>query len=160
MLTTPPTWVEEAGCGQELTETGGGGGGAAAAGVLWRNEAGRGGKQNPEKWQIGRPNALRVGLEGWGRRARMSQGRAGWVWVEIQGWRTTCCLPELCYHKACFQRLHPTDGGRKTRREGREERTEQQACKQRDGQQVKEKGGKRKRRKEEQRREGAEKRSR
>lgn len=26
-------------------------------------------------------------------------------------WRTTCCLPKLCYHKVCFQRLNPTDGG-------------------------------------------------
>lgn len=104
-----------------LTEKGGGG--AAGAWVLWRNEAGRGGKQNPAKWQIGKPNALKVGLEEKGRKAMMSQGLGVWVWVEIQVWRTTCCLPERCYRKACFQRLNPTDEGSedKTRRDRRKE---------------------------------------
>lgn len=107
-----------------LTEKGGGG--AAGAWVLWRNEAGRGGKQNPVKWQIGKPNALKVGLEEKGRKAMMSQGLGLWVWVEIQGWRTTCCLPELCYRKECFQMLNPTDEGSEdeTRRDRRKERTE------------------------------------
>lgn len=83
----------------------------------WRNGAGRGGKQNPATWQIGRPNALKVALEEWGRKEKMSQGLAVWVWVEIQARRTTCSLPELCYHKVCFQRLNPTDEGSRTGRD-------------------------------------------
>lgn len=101
-----------------------GGGGAALAGAPWRNEAGRGGKQSPARWQSGKPNALKVGLEEWGRKAMMSQGLAGWGWVEIQVWRTTCCLPELCYRKARCQRLNPPMKEARTRQDGREERTE------------------------------------
>lgn len=125
-----------------------GGGGAAVAWAQWRNEAGRGGKQNPATWQIGRPNALKVGLEEWGRKEKMSQGLAVWVLVEIQAWRTTCSLPELCYRKACFQRLNPTDQGSRTGRDETEGRKEwnKESCKQKGRQQGKrEKGGRNRR---------------
>lgn len=73
--------------------------------------------------------------------------------MEIQVWKTTCCLPELCYHTACFQRLNATNGGRKDKTGGKGGKNRAVAM-QTEGRTAGQREG---RRKEEQRREGAEK---
>lgn len=77
------------------------------------------------RWQIGKPNALKVGLEEWGRKAKTSQGLGVWVWVEIQVWRMSCCVPEVWYRKGCFQRLNgiPPMKEATTRQDKKENRT-------------------------------------
>lgn len=80
--------------------------GLAVASVLWRSEAGLGGRQNRVRWQIGRLNALEVGLGEWWKRVMASQELGRWVWMEIQVWMTSCCTPEAWKCTGYFRKLN------------------------------------------------------